>query len=147
MVMKDLLITRVELASLRWSENSLVLKVRGASVGLGSALEAVVECSNSSSKDVADKGKVEMDQAWKRMLFSYDMKYASVLGRILASVARDMDVLLRNVARRTPLISTCLNKIGRALPVKGESATKNRGSIETMERSGEAVVDCGRPTM
>lgn len=52
---EDLVNTHAERANLRWSVTDLALKERGMSVDLGGALQAVVESSNRSSENVADK--------------------------------------------------------------------------------------------
>lgn len=54
--------TRVGREYLRSSGNDLVLKVREALVDFGIAFKAVVESSNRSSEDVANKVEAEKSQ-------------------------------------------------------------------------------------
>lgn len=72
--------SRVELAILQWKVKDLVLKVREAFDGLGSALQTVVESSERSSNVVANKVKVELGQTLKWMSPSLDMTYDGTFG-------------------------------------------------------------------
>lgn len=146
-MMEDFVKARVERANLRWSVDNLVLKVRETSVDLGGALQTVVESSNCLFNDFADKVTAEIGYAWKRMLSSFNMKYASAVSTIRANVDLDNDELFVGVSRCTALISTRFNKIDGSLPVKGKSATGNIGSIRLVEPSGQAAIDCDGPTL
>lgn len=74
-MLKEYLVkTSVERANLRWSVNDFVAKMREAFFDLGKALQAVVENSNRSSEDVADRAKAKMGQAGRRLLPSPDME-------------------------------------------------------------------------
>lgn len=123
MAKEDLAKTRVERANLRQTVTDSVSKVRQDIVDLGGALQSVVESSSRSSEDVADKLKDDMEQAWKRMLTSLGVKYASVVSKVLANVVQQNAEVQRNVERCAALISACLDEVDVALPADGESAS------------------------
>lgn len=88
-----------------------------------------------------------MGQASKRMLSPLDIKFASLLGSIRASIVRDVDELLWNVARFTALISTCLVKIDEKVPVEGESDIGNAGFGGPAETSEKATIERDEPSI
>lgn len=145
-VMEDLGETWAVRASLQRSVGDLVSEVRQAFVDLGVVLQAVVESSNCSSEVVANKVKMKMDQAWKQMLFVLDLEYANAVRKIRANVVQDKDDVLRNVARCTAIILSCLDKSRRSLPAEGKYDTAGAGSIGPGETLGAAPMDCERPT-
>lgn len=61
------------------------------------------------------------------------------MGRFRATVLRDGNALLRNVAPRTSLISAHLDNIARALPVEGKVDTANARSGEQAETFGDTT--------
>lgn len=141
-VKKDLVKTRIKRAILRWLVNDLVSKVLQASINFGGAYKAVVESFNCAPKDAADKIKVEMDEAWNRMLLLLNMEYANAVRRIRANVVWDDGELPRNVARCTALVSIRLDKINEAFPVEVASGLENAGSVGPVKTMREKPIVC-----
>lgn len=79
------------------------------------------------------------------MLSSLDVEYAGVFVKVHASVVRDEDEVLGNVARRTVLGSARLRNIDKALLVKCEADKANVRSGGPAEASGEATADRDGP--
>lgn len=134
-VKEELVKTHIERANLQWLVNDLVAKAREASASLGGALQAVVESLNRSYEDASGKDKVEMGKAWKRILFSFNIKYADELRRI------------RNVACCTALISTRVYNINVALSVEVKSDTAYASSGGLTETSEEVTIDRDGPAV
>lgn len=135
-VKKDLLNTRVERASLQSAAKNLVSKIRHASADINGTLQAIAKSSKRMSEDVANKVKMEMVQARKRMLSSLDAAYAYAVGKIRVRVARYNDDVLWNVVCCTMLISTRHDKIDLFHLASGESGTASDEPTEPAETSG-----------
>lgn len=106
-----------------------------------------VESSNRAFENIADKVKVGMDQAGKRIFSLLDMDYAYALGRFHARVVQDNNELLRNVARCTALTSTSFYNINGALLVEGVADAADGGSSVPSETSKEVTIDRDGPTV
>lgn len=146
-VEEDLVKTRVERAKLQMSVSDLVAEVRQAFVDFGVAFLTVVVSSNRLFEDAADRVKMEVSQAWKRMLCSLDAEYANAVGKVRAKVLWDTHDVLWNVARCTAINLARLDKIGDLLPVEGESDKADAGFSGTVETLGEATINCEGPTV
>lgn len=88
-----------------------------------------------------------MDQACKQMLSFFDLGYANAVGQDRATLLRNNNNVLQNIAFCTALIMTCLGNIDGLLSAEGESSAASAGSIGRAETPKKLATDFKEPAV